>query len=115
MFGAVINDVFVDFVRDGKNVPFPAKIGDDLKLFAAEDLSSRVVRRINNDSFRLVIERRGKLLFVERPIGPSQLNIARRCAGDDRIRAVIFIERFEDDNFIPRINDGEKHVDHGFG
>jgi len=53
---AVIDDVFVDFVGDSQNIPLLAKVSDQLKFLAAEDLSGRIVRRINMMAFVLLLK-----------------------------------------------------------
>ena len=115
MLGAVVQNVFVNFVGDRQHIPFLAEIGDKLELFAAEYLPCWVIRRINNDRLRLVVERCRQFRFVKRPIGPAKLNVARGCAGNDRVRSVIFVERLEDDHFIAGIDHRKQNIDHGFG
>ena len=114
MRGAVINDVFVDFVGDGEDIPFLAELGDELQLFAAEHLTGRVIRRINNDGLRVVVEGRSQFLFIERPVRAAKLNVSGRRAGNDRVRTVILVKGFENDHLVAGIDDGEQHIDHGF-
>ena len=111
---AIVDNVFIDLVRDGENVPLLTEVGDDAEFLAAEDLSRWVVRRIDNDGLRLVVESGGEFLLIERPAGPPQLDVARRRTGDDGVGTVIFIKRLEDDDFVARIDDGKQNVDHGF-
>ena len=107
--------MFVDFVGDGQNIPLLAKVSDQLKFLAAEDLSGRIVRRINNDGLRLVVEGRREFVFVEGPVRLAELHVARRGAGDNRVGPVVFVERLEYDDLVARIDDGQQHVDHRFG
>src|SRR6266446_4826289 len=112
---AVIDDVFVDFVGDGQNIPLLAKVSDQLKFLAAEDLSGRIVRRINNDGLRLVVEGPREFFFIEGPVRLAELHVARRGAGDNRVGPVVFVERLEYDDLVAWIDDGQQHVDHRFG
>ena len=83
--------------------------------FAAEDLPGRIVRRINNDGFGLVVECGGQFRLVEGPVRPAKLNVSRSRAGDDRVRTVVLVERLEDDDFIAGIDDRQQNIDHAFG
>ncbi len=82
---------------------------------AAENLSRGIVRRINNDGLGLVVECRGQFGLIKSPVRTAKLNESRSRAGDDRIRAVVLVERLEDDDFIAGIDHGQQHVDHAFG
>src|SRR5205814_6088061 len=100
MFGAVVDDVLVNLICDGKDIPFLAQLSDELELLAAEYLTGRVIWSVDDNCFGLVIKRRSKFLFIKRPIGSSQLNVAWSRARNDRVRTVILVERLENDNFI---------------
>ena len=114
MGGTVINDVLVDFVGDRQDVPLLAEPGNELQLFAVEHLTGRIIRRINNDGLRAVVECRGQFFFIKRPVRPAKLNVTRRRTRDDRVRTIVFIEGLEHNHFIAGIDDGEQHIDHGF-
>ena len=114
MFGSVINDVLVNLVGDGQDIPFLAETPDELQFLATEDLARRVIRCIDNNGLRLVIERRRKFFLVKRPAGSSQLNVAWSGSRNDRVGTVILIERFENDDFVTRINNRQQHINHGF-
>ena len=43
-----------------------------------------------------------------------QLNVAWRGAGNDRVGTIILVERFENDDFVTRINNRKQHIDHCF-
>ena len=66
--GAVVKNVLVDFVGDRQNVPLLAEPGDDFEFLRDENLAGRIVRRIDNDGFGLVVECRGQFRFIERPV-----------------------------------------------
>ena len=63
----VVNDVFVDLVRDGDDVPFSAERRDRVELVARENLPGRIVGRVENDGFRPVVEGGGELVGIEPP------------------------------------------------
>src|SRR6185312_6044874 len=46
---AAVDDVFVDFIGDGKRVKLLAKFGDAGEFFEIEDASSRVVGTVENN------------------------------------------------------------------
>ena len=69
---AVVNDVLVDLVGDREHVPLLAELRDELQLCPGEDLACRVVRRVDDDGARPIVERRGQLLLVERPVRLAQ-------------------------------------------
>jgi len=56
----------------------------------------------------------GQFPFVEGPVGRAELHETRRGAGEDRVRAVIFVEGLEDHGFITRIDDGHHGGHHRF-
>ena len=64
---AVVDDVFVNLVRDGDHVPFAAERRDRFELVAREDLPGRIVGRVENDGFRPVVEGGGELVGIEPP------------------------------------------------
>src|SRR4029077_2749909 len=61
----VEQDVFVDLVSDCDGVPLLTKLGDGLQLFAAEDLSGRVVRSVYDDRLCVVIESHRQLIGIK--------------------------------------------------
>src|SRR5215831_17346627 len=115
MLSAVVNDVFVNLIGNRQHVPLLAEVPDDLKLLAAKHLSGWIIGRINNDSFRLVVERCRKFLLVERPIRSPELDVSWRRAGNNGIWSVILVERFENDDLVAGVDHGQEHIDHRFG
>ena len=105
VLGAVINDVLINLVGNRQNIPLLTEICDQLELAAAEYLTGRVIRSVDDDRLRLVVESRGQLLFINGPVWLMELDIPGRRAGYDRVRAVIFIERLEHDDFIAGVDD----------
>ena len=65
MFGVVVDNVLVNLVCDGKDIPFLAQFCDELELLAAEYLTCRVIWGVDNNGFGLVIKGRSKFLFIK--------------------------------------------------
>ena len=65
----------------------------------------------------LVLGAEGALQFVavEIPARRMELHEARRGAGENRVRAVILVERLEDDDFVAGVDDAHHRRHHGFG
>ena len=63
MLGIVVEDVLVDLVGDRERAPLLAQTGDELQLFAREDLAGRVVRRVDDD--------RGSCSRTRPPVRPA--------------------------------------------
>ena len=120
MLRAVVENVLVDFVGDGEHVVLDAEVADELEFLPAEHLAGRVIGRVQDDGLGVVLEGLAKFDFVERPLGirglrRTQADEARLGAAQDRIRAVVFVERLEDDDLVALIADREQGRDHGFG
>src|SRR4029077_8088769 len=118
--GAVVENVFVDFIGDGKYVEFHAQVADQLKFAAGKHFAGGIVRSIYDDRFSLTVKRRSQLAFIECPLAVrrvwrTQLHKPRLGAGNDRIRSVIFIERFEDHDLVAGIAHRQQGRDDGFG
>src|SRR5215471_9599766 len=101
MFGAVVEDVLVDFVGNAIAVPAHAKLADKLQFSAGKDFAGRIVRGIQDDGFGVGAERRGKRLVIKRPIGILgrwwlHSHETRRSARENRVGPVVFVERLED-------------------
>ena len=112
---AVVDDVLVDLVGDGDGIPPAAERGDRLELGAAEHLAGRIVWRVEDDRLRPVVEGGRQLVWVECPIRLVQRHVARRRAGQNRVGAVVLVERLEDHHFVARIDDGHHRGHHGLG
>ena len=115
MLGAVVEHVLVDFVGDRKGIPAHAEIADAFEFGALENFAGGIIRRIEDDRLGRGTERRGEFIGIERPIGRLQLDEARRRAGKNRIRPIIFVERFEDHHFVARIDDRHHRRHHRLG
>ena len=115
MLPSLVDDVLVDLVGDRNRVPFAAEGRDRLELGAGEHFAGRIVRCVQDDGLRPVIERSRELVRIERPIGFAQRDVARRSAGKDRVRAVVLVKRLEDHHFVARIDDGHHRRHHRLG
>ena len=112
---AVEDDALVDFIRDGEHVPALAQLRDHLQLVAREHLAGGIVRRVDHDGARAVAERALQFVGIEAPIGFAQPHVFRFGAGEDRIRAVVLVERLEDDHLVSGIDTRQHHGHHRFG
>ena len=115
MAGAVIDDVLVNLVGDRKGVPAHAKFANKFQFLASENLTGRIVRSIHDDGLGARTKGARKFLAIEFPIRRMQAHKAGLGAGKNSVRAVVFVERLEDDHFVARIDDGHQGGDHGFG
>ena len=115
MFFAVIDDVFVDLVGDGECVILFAEVRDECHFFKREHFACRVVRRIDDDGFRLFVEEACQFIMVERVVGCIEFDITRCRAAKHDVRTVVFVERFEDDDFVTGVDRRKKRCDHAFG
>src|SRR6185312_7816126 len=77
---AVIDDVLVDLVGHCDRVPFSTECRDVLELFLREYLPGRIVRRVDDDRLRSVVERGFELGGVVAPVGLPKADEARSRA-----------------------------------
>ncbi len=112
--GVVVYDVLVDLVGDGVAVPLQAKRRDLPELLPGEDLPRRVVRGVDHHRLRLRIVRGPQLRRVVGPAGGVKRHVSGRRAREDAIRAVILVERLEDDDFVPRVDQRLQRGHHRF-
>ena len=115
MLGAVVNNVLVDFIGNAISVPAHTEVADEFEFRAGEYLARGIVGRVENDGFGVRAEGGGQFFFVEGPVGSAQLDKAWSRAAENRVGAVILVERLEDDDFIAGIDDGHHRGHHGFG
>src|SRR6266403_6358094 len=78
MFRSIVKNVLVDFVGDGEHVVLNAHVTNQFQFFPAEHLAGRVVWRVNDDGFGLVLtglvlKSLAQFLFVERPLSSPSL------------------------------------------
>ena len=74
---AVVEEVFVDLVGEDEQVVLDGKLGDGLKLGAAEDLAGRIGRRVENHAAGARCDRCAKAIEIERPVRRSEWNDGR--------------------------------------
>ena len=106
MLRAVIEHVLIDFVSDGESVPTHAQIANFFEFSASENFSRGIVWRIEDYRLRRRRKGRGQFVSIERPVRRVKLYESRPRAGENRIGAVVLIERLENDDFIAWIDDG---------
>ena len=85
MLSAVIQDVLVNFVRDGEYVELHTKIANQLQFGARENLAGRIIRRVYHDRLRVVMKRASQFPRIEHPFvfrcfRRVQLHETRLCA-----------------------------------
>ena len=109
---ALEHDVLVDVVGERKQVVLQAEVRDEFELVAPENLAGRVVRRVDDD--RPGPRRHGgaQLIGVDRPVRFVERHVARRGPGEDRVGAVVLVERLEHDDLVARIEQAEHRRDH---
>ena len=115
MLGPVIEDVLINLVGDRQDIIFLAQLGDELEVAARKHAAGRVVRRVDDDGAGLVIERCRQFGPVKRELGRVQADESRRRAAQDGVRSIVFIKRFEHDDFFARVDGRHQRGDHPFG
>ncbi len=68
VLGAVIEDMFVNFVGDAIGVPLDAEIANEFEFLAGEDFSGGIVGRVEDDGFGVRTEGSGEFVEVEGPL-----------------------------------------------
>src|SRR5262249_28657545 len=112
---AVIKYVLVDLVGHGDRVPFVALLADQLEFPAGEYLARRIIWSVYNDRLGIVVERRGELRRIDRPVRWMKRDESRSGARKNRIRAVILIEWLKYNDLVARVDDGHQGRHHRFG
>ena len=105
--------MLVYLVRDNIGVVLLGQRGDGFQLLAGEHLAARIGRVAQDDGLRMLTERVLKHICVKVKIRRHERHIDRLCAGQDGVRAVILVERGENDDFIARIGDRHHRGHHG--
>ena len=60
-------------------------------------------------------ERGPQLVGIDRPVRLVERDVARDGAGQDRVGAVVLVERLEDDDLVARVEQPEHRRDHRLG
>ncbi len=115
MFGVIVQNVLVNFVREAIGIPANAEVADEFELGSRENFPCRIIRRVQNDRLGVRAKRGRKLLFIERPIGSAQPDEPWRGTAQNCVRTVIFVKRLENHDFVARINDRHHGGHHCFG
>ena len=63
-----VDHPFVDFVHYAQHVPFLTKASDVLQFFSSKHFPQRIVGRVDNDGFGVLIEFGRQFLFQQNPI-----------------------------------------------
>ncbi len=112
---APVDEVLVDLIGDGDRAVLETQVGDRLQLRRGVDLAGRVVRGVDDDGPRLRVERVPQLVWVKAPIGCAQRDETWYGSADHAVRAIVLVERLEDDHLISGIHGGEHGGDHRLG
>ncbi len=115
MRAAVVDDVLVDLVGDGDDVPLAAERGHGLEVLAREDRAGRVVRIAQDDRLGPVVERGGQLAEVEPPVRRPERHEPRLGAGEDAVGPVVLVERLGQDHLVAGIDQREQRHQHRLG
>ena len=115
MLVAVIDDMLIDFVHNGKRVILDAQLGNELQLVIGEDLAGRVRWVADQNGLRALLERVFQHICVEIELRRYQRNENRLTVSHDGLRAVILKIRGEHDDLVAGVRQGKDRVDHGLG
>ena len=96
--------MLVDLVRDRVGVVAPAQLGDALELRPGQHPTGRIVRRAHDDRARARRERPRETVQVEW-LARRERHVDRSGAAQNRVGAVVLVERLEHDHFVSRIDD----------
>ena len=117
----IVDHVLVDFIGDRDAVVFTTEIRNLLQFLKRKHLTERVVRGIYDNRFcvsRESILEFGKVVCkMDSTIRCRcllQCDIDRLCPRDDRIRSVIFIKGFKDDNLVAGVDNCQESRKHTF-
>ena len=113
MLAPVVDDVFVDLVREHPCAELTAERDNFLELFAREHFSRRIGWRADDDRFRFRRERRAQLIEIDRPVGRMQRHESRHEAEDGERVEVIAVVRLEKDDLIAGVQRGHRRVEKG--
>ncbi len=96
--------MLVDLVGEQQRIELLAERADLLELAPREHLPRRIVRSVHDDGLGPLRKCGAELARIVVPIRRVQLHVHGRGAGQDRVRAVIFVPRLEYDHFFSRIH-----------
>ena len=111
-----IDDVLIDFVGDAVDVVLFAQVGDKVELLARKDLAAGVGRVAQDNGLGFVVaEGRLEDLAIEVEGGRVQRHVDGLSAREDRVGAVVLVERREDDDLVAGVRDRHHGGHHGLG
>ena len=111
-----IDDVLVDLVGDAVGVVLFAEVGDKGELLARKDLAAGVGRVAQDDCLGIVVaEGRLEDLAIKAERGRVERHIDGLSAREDRVGAVVLVERREDDDLVSGVRNRHHGGHHGLG
>ena len=120
MFGAGEHQMLVDLVGHHQNIVLLGDLGDELQFVAGEHLAGRVVRRVEQDQFGAVGDRRTELVAVE-AVAPvalvigSQQHRLQHAAGEGDAGLVAVVHRLEQNDLVATVEHPEQCPSEGLG
>ena len=116
MLVGCVDDVLVYLVGDAVGVVLFAEVGDIGELLARKDLAAGVGRVAQDDGLGLVVaEGRLEDLAIEVERGRVERHIDGLSARENRVGAVVLVERREDDDLVSGVCDRHHGGHHGLG
>ncbi len=111
----VVDEVLVDLVGDGEEIPLDADPGDGLELLAAEDPAGRVVRGVEQDQPGLRGDGGGQGVGVEGEVGGPQGDDPPLRAGHGDRGGVGVVVGLHHDDLVARLAQPEDRSGDGLG
>ena len=111
----LINDVFINLVRDHIGIILFREGCDLQQLFPSKDFSAGVGRIAEDQSFGILPERCFQLLRVKIKSGRVERDIDGLCAGEDHVRPIVFVKGRENNQFVSRVRHSHDSGHHGLG
>ena len=109
-----VDDVLVDLVGDDIGIVLFRERRDKFQLLAREHLAAGIGGVAQDHRLGVLAERILEDGRVKMEIRRHERHIDRLCARQDGIRAVVFVERGENDDLVARIGDGHHRRHHRF-
>ena len=110
-----VDDVLVDLVGDDIGIVLFRERRDKFQLLAREHLAAGVGGVAQDHRLGVLAERILEKGRIKMEIRRHERHIDRLCARQDGIRAVVFVERGENDDLVARIGDGHHRRHHRLG
>jgi hypothetical protein len=115
VFGAVIEDMFVDLVGDAEGFVLLTEFGDEGEFVEREDAAGGVVGRVDDDGLGLRGEGAAEFVGVEGPIGGVEGDEFAGGAAELEVGVIVFVVGLEDDDFVTGVDESEEDGGHAFG